>query len=170
SCETHCERCLSSDRPTSMAISVTITTIELVREKSSPSNACCVASPMIISSTKSKVVSSARERRPAILNSTISARYIAAARNTESIGHLRENELIQVHRRCSGRCNPAAKQPQPITAQRQIEVCQALSVGLQPHLHARPGTDDADGLRLQGFDAEALQQRSSQFQFNHGIG
>ncbi|MNR55153.1 hypothetical protein D3C85_1754740 [compost metagenome] len=81
-----------------MTINVTMTSIELVMEKSSTSSACCVASPMIINSTKSNVVNSARERRPAILNSTISARYIAAARNTESIGHLRENELIEVHR------------------------------------------------------------------------
>ncbi|MNW00410.1 hypothetical protein D3C71_1959000 [compost metagenome] len=57
-----------------MAISVTITISALVSEKSSPSNACCVASPMIINNTKSKVVSSASDRRPAILNNTSNAR------------------------------------------------------------------------------------------------
>ncbi|MCY1310249.1 hypothetical protein D9M70_604230 [compost metagenome] len=80
------ERCLSRESPTSMAISVTMTSIALVKEKSSPSSACWVASLIIINRTKSKVVSSANERRPAILNSTMSATYIAAARNTESIG------------------------------------------------------------------------------------
>ncbi|MNC62228.1 hypothetical protein D3C81_1804730 [compost metagenome] len=87
--DTQPERCLSSERPTSMAINVTITRTEFVREKSSPSNACCVASPMIINNTKSNVVSSASERLPAILNSTINTRYIAKARNTESIYHLK---------------------------------------------------------------------------------
>ncbi len=62
--DTQSERSLSNENPTSMAISVTMTMNELVIEKSSPSNACWVASPIIINSTKSKVVISARERRP----------------------------------------------------------------------------------------------------------
>ncbi|PAV74609.1 hypothetical protein WR25_00524 [Diploscapter pachys] len=77
----------ASDRPTSSTINVAITSIALVKEKSSPNNACWVASPMISRRTKSNVVRSASERRPATRNSSIRATYMAAARRMESMAH-----------------------------------------------------------------------------------
>lgn len=47
-----------NENPMSITISVMMTRMALVTEKSSPNSACCVASPITISNTKSKDVSS----------------------------------------------------------------------------------------------------------------
>ena len=68
-----------------MPISVATTIALLIIELSSPISACCVASLMISSSTKSKLVIWASVRLPVRRNSTSTNRYTSVGRMTDSM-------------------------------------------------------------------------------------
>ena len=75
------DRCFHNDSPMSSAMSVVITRKPLVIDRSSPSIAFWVASLMISSRMKSKVVIDASVRRPEIRTSTRRKPYTAAAQD-----------------------------------------------------------------------------------------